>query len=944
MIQSNIFATDVIVGDINYRLNEENKTAEVISKGNEEYSGDIVIPSSIEYNNESYIVNSIGYGSFYGCKSLTSVSLPSTILQIQDKFSDCSEFKFLVPSLDFWMNLDQEYSILSPYHLFVDGVELKDLIIPQGTTEIRSNCFSKCQSIKNVTIPVSLKKINHMAFAYTTLDEVRIESIESWLQVSCGDNPLNNAEKLIINGIETSDLIIPGNVREIGYSAFGGKAIKSVILEEGIVEIGRSAFWGCENLEKVSLPKSLSRIGGGAFRGCTNLKDIYIEDLSTISNHWCGDVERLEHCHLFDNAQNIYVNGVKVSSLDIPEGTSWINNYVFAGLKCLDTITIPSTLDYICVSAFENTNFKTVKISNLENYCQIDHNDEDWFDCYLFNNANEVIIEGKRNKDIVIPSTIERIGNSAFSGLKCNVNIIIPESVTSIGKYAFYNCANVDSLYVLCKNITYEGGYDFYKSKIKRFFVQEGSNAYQEHTKAIKEELKSAGSCGVTAYYTLTNEGKMNVWGTGNIQSYDSSTGTNWRPWLYDDVKTLKINEGITGIGNNAFAWLSELTDVTIVGNIGVGYAGFRECGKLENLYIKGKITGVNTYGFMNCYNLRDIDLSECDYIGMNGFCGCTSLDKIVLSPGLSKIYPYSFAGCRNIQEIIVPDNVKEIGESAFANCYSLQSLTIGKNVNRIEKGIVWRCDLKAIYMKGYNYQSGQYSPFEDFYRTSTLYLPKGGRSVGVWEADWNTYQKFTNIKENHFYDDEPTSIDITISSAKWSTMILPFDAEIPNGLTVYSCNSSNDNVLTLDEVTNIKANTPYIVNGEQGTYQFSAIGSAWEDTYDGGWFTGTYIETNVPENSYILAKVNGVVGFYRVSEANVGNTKIAPYHCFLTPNYESQAKCNAFFFDDIPTAIINVDYKDNISEPNRYNLNGQRVRSNAKGIIIENGKKYIIK
>ncbi len=948
LIQSNIFASDVIVGNINYRLNEENKTAEVISKGNEKYSGDIIIPSSIEYDNESYRVYSIGYDSFYGCKSLTSVSLPSTILHIRDKFTGCSEFNLRVPSLEFWMNLDQEYYISSPYHLFVNDVEIKDLIIPQGTTEIRSYCFCNCQSIKNVTIPVSLETINYMSFAYTQIDEVRIESIESWLQVNCEDNPLGNAEKLIINGVETSDLVIPGNVGGIGYNAFGGcKALKSVVIEEGIEEVGRAAFWGCKNLEKVSLPKSLGIIGNNAFSACENLKDVYIEDLSRFSTIWCGDEESLTYCHLFDNAANVYVNGVKQSSLDIPEGTTWINDYVFEGLKCLDSITIPSTLTDIGLSAFENTNFKTVKIANLENYCKINHirNGLNWFDCSLFKNADEIIIEGKRNKNIVIPSNTERIGDYAFSGLKCNVNIIIPESVTSIGTNAFYNCTNVDSLYVLSKNITYEGGTDFYLTNIKRFFVQEGSNAYQEHTRATKEVLKSTGSCGENAYYTLTNEGEMNVWGTGSIQSFEVVAGTNWRPWKNNDVTTLKINEGITVIGNNSFAYLTELREITIDGNIGVGYAGFRECGKLENLYINGKITGVDTYGFMNCKALKHIDLSKCDYIGPNAFFGCENIDKIVLMSGLYKIYYYSFCGCRNVQEIVVPESVTEIGECAFKDCTSLESLTIGKNVNMIEKGIVSGCNkLKSLYMKGYNYISGRYNPFQDYYSTCTLYLPKGGRSADVWSAEWNTYKKFTHIKENHFYENEPTSIDIAISSAEWSTLILPFDAEIPDGLNVYSCNGSEEKLLNLEKVSSIKANTPYLINGEQGTYNFSDIGSAWEDTYEGGWFTGAYVETNVPINSYILAKVNGIVGFYRVTEANVGNTKIAPYHCYLTPNNESQAKCNAFFFDETATAINNVDYNNNMLKPIKYNLYGQRVKSNAKGIVIENGKKKIIK
>ena len=84
-------AYDVKVGGIYYNLNTENKTAEVtIGK----YTGAIAIPSTISYNDEDYGVTSIGSSAFYGCTSLTSITIPNSVKSIgANAFSNCSSLR-----------------------------------------------------------------------------------------------------------------------------------------------------------------------------------------------------------------------------------------------------------------------------------------------------------------------------------------------------------------------------------------------------------------------------------------------------------------------------------------------------------------------------------------------------------------------------------------------------------------------------------------------------------------------------------------------------------------------------------------------------------------------------------------------------------------------------------------------------------------------------------
>ena len=72
-------AYDVVVDGIYYDISE---TTATVTKGDEKYSGDIVIPESISFNNSNYSVTSIGKSAFYYCKGLTSITIPNSVTSI----------------------------------------------------------------------------------------------------------------------------------------------------------------------------------------------------------------------------------------------------------------------------------------------------------------------------------------------------------------------------------------------------------------------------------------------------------------------------------------------------------------------------------------------------------------------------------------------------------------------------------------------------------------------------------------------------------------------------------------------------------------------------------------------------------------------------------------------------------------------------------------------
>ena len=109
------------------------------------------------------------------------------------------------------------------------------------------------------------------------------------------------------------------------------------------------------------------------------------------------------------------------------------------------------------------------------------------------------------------------------------------------------------------------------------------------------------------------------------------------------------------------------------------------------------------------------------------------------------------------------------------------------------------------------------------------------------------------------------------------------------------------------------------------------------------GAMTGVYSTGYVPANSYVLQNGADGLGFYKVTEDN--NISIGAYRAYLTPGQNAEARMISIVFnDDMTTGIGNITSAPSKDEGVAYNLAGQRVANGYKGLVIKNGKKYIIK
>ncbi|MBP5787282.1 MAG: leucine-rich repeat domain-containing protein, partial [Kiritimatiellae bacterium] len=260
---------------VTYRGTEWTYTTDPVSgtatvTGANPAAGALTIPAMLG----GYPVTSIGYQAFYNCTNLTSVAIPSSVTNIgRYTFQNDNNLTAVyIDDLGAWCRISFGDFYSNPlyyaHRLFLNGQEVRDLVIPDGVTRIEDNAFSRMFYLSSLTIPESVRSIGGYAF---------------------------------VNGRELKSLVIPGSVTNIGTFAFEGcSSLTNAIIGNGVASIGEMAFADCRQMRSVTVGSGLSNIGKRAFYNCPVLQEAVLPDavehigLEAFSGFTASAFERLE--------------------------------------------------------------------------------------------------------------------------------------------------------------------------------------------------------------------------------------------------------------------------------------------------------------------------------------------------------------------------------------------------------------------------------------------------------------------------------------------------------------------------------------------------------------------------------------------------------------------------------------------------------------------------
>ena len=763
-------AYDACINGIYYNIVKKARQATVTYGESESgtYSGNVNIPATVEYDGVTCNVITIDEDAFRGCK-LTSLSIPASITSIEENaFHYAGSISQLhINDLAAWCNTDLKDSGSSPFscseHLYVNGKEVKDLVIPDGVTKISDYAFYGAEMLNSIFISGSVTEIGDYAFyckdhdftkvvidnrslvaigtafyTYTNyshryIKELHITDLAAWCSnvmfysivgngsiVYHDNNPLETSEKFFVNGKEIKDLVIPDGVATITPFAFlGAKMLTSVSMPNSVKEIGTSAFAGCSSITSANIPDKVEVVEK-VFSGCSSLKDLTIgRGLKTMT----GVLE-------LENLENIYISDL----------TAYCRLNCGAGN-----------------SSSSDPFVRMPKHSPMRSYNKVAKT-------RLFLNGNEV-------KDLVIPSdyfdgqidyTREYYICQPFYGITSLTSVTIPIDVVPASTKCSIQCTTFHCSYCGFKNCP---NLKFIKNETSliEFEIEDCENLETLVLGKYTNSCRVSGCKNLTDVYCdgLPNGSSFNEdcqveFATLHvpgilIEKYRTNThgmGSDWKN--FGSIVALKPGDpGYVVPDNTPITFADAAFGAAAIANF-----DFDGDGKLSK-YEASLVTnfGKAFYGNKDIKTLDDLKYftsmqaldGEIEYRTTGSFSGCAGLTSVTIPSFITSIGKHAFHECSKLTSVTIPSSVKFIGEFAFGWCSSLKEVR-----SKIEEP--FECKSFTNY-------------------TATLYVPRGTKAKYQATEGW---KNFTTIIETDFTEQPKGDVngDMTIDVADIGSVI----------------------------------------------------------------------------------------------------------------------------------------------------------------------------
>ena len=222
--------------------------------------------------------------------------------------------------------------------------------------------------------------------------------------------------------------------------------------------------------------------------------------------------------------------------------------------------------------------------------------------------------------------------------------------------------------------------------------------------KFLPDGVVAAGECGLEAYWELDKDGKLRIYGNGEVMDYSDMED------YYDEIVEVEFEHGITEVYNYPLERWPNVTSMTVAGSVNVapwcfrnseslktvrlirgireiGEYAFYGCERLHTVILPDTLKTIELGAFFGCRALKNVDIpGSVTSIGYEAFASCEALERISIPRGVKEIEYYTFLGCSSLKEVTMPSTVTTIGKGAFASCGSLTQIVIPDSVTTLEE------------------------------------------------------------------------------------------------------------------------------------------------------------------------------------------------------------------------------------------------------------------
>ena len=430
------YAYDFEVEGIYYNINPDGETVNVTYREEEEssYSGDVVIPSEVTYDDKTYSVTEIGKLAFGFSTELQSVIIPNSVTKIGDyAFYVCNNIKSIIIPNSVTMIGESAFEMCNA---------LSSISIGNSVIEIGNRAFCHCQTLTSAVIPNSVITIGDEVFMYCRY----------LTSITIGNSVTTIGRMAFAECDNLTSIVIPDSVTEIGFQAFcecddlttvtmsnsvttleGGifrtcHKLASFTIPNSVTKIGDYAFESCHNMTSINIPDSVTEIGKGAFDSCSGLNSVTIgksvNSIGTEAFVGCSGIKHLNwNATSYPDFPNSVFAECPISSVIIGDEVKTVPNDFFKDNTSIKNITIGEQVESFGKNALAGcTGIKSVTWKPI-NYT-----------------GTPPFLKGITPTNFSFGNSVETIPDYLCYGYSDITTIALPPSVKTIGDMAFYGC------------------------------------------------------------------------------------------------------------------------------------------------------------------------------------------------------------------------------------------------------------------------------------------------------------------------------------------------------------------------------------------------------------------------------------------------------------------------------------------------------------------------